>query len=246
MSKKRENKIIINAGKLLLFLLLFSFYSCDSGDIYPEEKKKEEININVDATFKFANLDAFPQNYTIVLGSFIGTSPYPLSSQTITKPSGDGTIHISLSKLPKGTTYLALALMEKANNKKRHIFYNYPVSGISENIVINETINLASFARVQEQVFTAQCIQCHGAGGMAAGLNLTEGHAYGMLVERPAREDNSPKNRVTKYSLQNSFLLDVLTEVVPTVTTNHTTLSTLDPVDDINLLKVWIQSGAGE
>jgi hypothetical protein len=230
---------------VLLFLLLFC-YSCDSGDIYPDDKQTEEVNINVDANFSFTNIDAFPKNYTIVLGAFIGTSPYPLSYQAIAKPTGSESVHISLSKLPKGTTQLALALMEKVDNKKRHVFYAYSIGNESEDIEIDEVIDLATFARVQNQVFTPQCIQCHGAGGLAAGLDLTEENAYSMLVDMPSHEDNSFKNRVTKYSLQNSFLLDVLTEVVPTVTTNHTTLSSLDADDDINLIKAWIIAGAEE
>lgn len=229
---------------LSLFSLLILFFSCDSGDIYPENPKVEEVDINVNATFQFSNLDAFPKNYDIVFGSFIGTSPYPLSSKVITKPDNSTSVTISLSKIPQKTTYLSLALIEKVGNKKRHSFFQYPISGASENIEISETINLATLERIQNQIFTPQCIQCHGAGGTSAGLDLTEENAYRNLVGVASKEDNSPKNRVTEYNLQNSFLLDVLLENVSTVSTNHTSLSTLDPDDDINLLKAWIQTGA--
>lgn len=63
--------------------------------------------------------------------------------------------------------------------------------------VTGPTPNLtASFTSIQRQIFTTRdaadrpaCIQCHVAGGQAAatGLFLTEGAAYGNLVNRPSR-----------------------------------------------------------
>lgn len=53
-----------------------------------------------------------------------------------------------------------------------------------------------TFASIQREIFNARdsagrpaCTQCHAAGGLAAatGLILTEGVAYGNLVNRPSR-----------------------------------------------------------
>jgi hypothetical protein len=220
-----------------------AFASCDSGDIYPEEKKIEEMNLRVNADFQFENIDAFPQNYRIVWGAFVGTSPYPLACEVVQKPIATGVINLAPAPLPKGTEYMALALVEKTENKAKYFFAKYPVDNTQTEMNIAETIDLAPFARVQAQIFTPQCTRCHGDGGLAAGLNLTEGNAYANLVGVPSKEDNSPKNRVTKFSLQNSFLLDVLTTRPETVTTNHTTLTTLDADDDVNLIKAWIMNG---
>ena len=229
----------------ILTLFLFSAYSCDSGDIYPEKIVYEEINIHVDASFNLLNLNAFPsEDYQVVFGAFIGTSPFPLSYETLTKPENNNKVSILFDKLPKGTTYLSLALLNKVDNKKIYSFYQYPVNAETKEVNINETVNLATFSRVQEQVLTPQCILCHGFGGKAANLDLTVENAYENLFNTPANESNSPKNRVTAYSIQNSFLLDVLSENVPTVTTNHTTLTTLKTESDISLIRAWIESGA--
>jgi hypothetical protein len=227
-----------------IYLLFFAFClaACDSGNIYPEEKRIEEMKMNVHAVFHFENSGAFPQNYRVIWGAFVGTSPYPLAFETVGKPSGTTWKAASLQTLPTGTTYMALALTEKTENRAIYIFKKIPLDNFSTEMNISETVDLAIFERVQTQVFTPQCIQCHGAGGLAANLDLTENNAYANLVNVPSHPDNSPKNRVTKHNLQNSFLLDVLTTRPATITTNHTTLSTLDADDDVNLIRTWIMS----
>ncbi len=225
-----------------LFFTCLLLVSCDSGDIYPEEKRMEETDMNISAVFHFENSEAFPQNYRIVWGAFVGTSPYPLTFEEVGKTSGKTWNAMPLKTVPQGTSYMALTLVEKNENKAKYIFRKFPLENTSTEMNISETVDLATFERVQAQVFTPQCIQCHGAGGFAARLDLTEENAYANLMNVPSQEDNSPKNRVTKYSLQNSFLLDVLTDRPATITTNHTTLTTLDADDDVNLIRAWIMS----
>ncbi|MDR2887666.1 MAG: hypothetical protein LBV26_06680 [Bacteroidales bacterium] len=228
---------------LPLCLLLAA--SCDSGDIYPEQRHPEEVQMNIHATFRFANTGAFPQNYRIVWGAFTGTSPYPLAFETVA-PAGDTWNATPLQTVPRGADRMALALAEKNENKTRYVFREFRIDNTVPDMNIAETVDLATFSRIQAQVFTPQCIQCHGAGGMAAGLNLTEGNAYGQLAGVPANADNSDKYRVAKHSIRNSFLIDVLTSRPETVTTNHTTLSTLDAADDVALISAWIMSGNTE
>ena len=225
-------------------ILLFSccLAACDSGDIYPGEKRIEEMKMNVNAVFHFENDEAFPQNYRMIWGAFVGTSPYPLAFELVEKPAENRWKAASLQSLPQGTTYMALALVEKTENRTIYIFKKFALDNASTEINISETVDLATFERIQAQIFTPQCIQCHGAGGLAANLDLTEGNAYSNLVNVPSHPDNSPKNRVTKHNLQNSFLLDVLVSRPATITTNHTTLSTLDADDDVNLIRTWIVS----
>ncbi|MDR0874229.1 MAG: hypothetical protein LBN27_12315 [Prevotellaceae bacterium] len=231
--------------KKYLYCSLFIIHcciSCDSGDIYPEEKKIEEMNLRVNADFQFENPDAFPQNYRIVWGAFIGTSPYPLSYEAVEKPAVGARFIAPLYAPPKGAEYMALALVEKNENKSIYTFKKFPLDNSATEMNIKDTVDLAPFARVQAQIFTPQCTRCHGDGGLSAGLNLTDGNAYANLVGVPSKADNSPKNRITKFSLQNSFLLDVLTTRPETVATNHTTLTTLDADDDVNLIRAWIMS----
>ncbi|MDR2425190.1 MAG: hypothetical protein LBD59_10790 [Prevotellaceae bacterium] len=235
-----KQKNIIKIPFLLCWIAGFLLAACDSGDIYPEKKHVEEMKMSVNAVFHFENIEAFPQNYRIVWGAFIGTSPYPLASEIVS--ASESWEAEPLQSVPKGTSYMALALVEKTEIKAKYIFAKFPIDNSSTAMNISETVDLARFERVQAQVFTPQCIQCHGGGGLAAELDLTENNAYANLVDVPSLADNSPKNRVTKHSLQNSFLIDVLTTQIPTVTTNHVTLSTLDADDDIALVRAWIMN----
>ena len=213
--------------------------ACDSGDIYPAPKHIEEVQVSVNAAFCFQNPDAFPENYRIVWGAFVGESPFPLAFEEAAKPAGNTWRAAPLQALPKYATHMALALATRTDNRVKFVFGQYPLAA---EMNIADTIDLASFGRVQAQVFTPQCIQCHGAGErIAANLDLTEGKAYADLVGKPSQADNSPKPRVTKNNLESSFLFDVLTTAPPSVTTNHTTLSTLTP-DDTALIRAWIMN----
>ncbi len=148
----------------------------------------------------------------------------------------------TLQTVPRGTTRMALALAESNEDKVIFVFESFPLADATDGLDVAKTVDLATFDRLQAQLFTPQCILCHGGGGLAAKLDLTDGNARANLVGVPSEPSNSPKNRVTKYSLGNSFLVDVLTERPATVTTNHTTLSTLDAEDDTALVRAWIMS----
>jgi mono/diheme cytochrome c family protein len=87
-------------------------------------------------------------------------------------------------------------------------------------------------------VFGRNCTACHGTENGAAGLPLGDGVSYAHLVNQASK--NSEKVRVQPYSIQNSFLMDVLTDEALNLSPSH---STLYP-DDINLLKAWIAAGA--
>jgi hypothetical protein len=201
------------------------------------------VKVNVNATFKLTNTASFSDNYKIAIASFIGTSPYPGTFSVIEKPEGEKeNTSVTLSELPNGTTSISLCLLQAVGNKKIYSFYDYPISATpSSDIQIPvQNIDLAPFGRIQAQVFS-QCIQCHGGGARAsASLYLTADSAYKHLVNHIAK--NSIKNRVTPNSINNSFLLDVLTNN-NVVSYNHTGISTLND-EDISLVELWIKSGA--
>ncbi|MDR2475318.1 MAG: hypothetical protein LBD45_05625 [Bacteroidales bacterium] len=216
--------------------------ACDSGDIYPEEKNVEVLDVSVNAAFKLQNISVFPERYTLLFATFIGASPYPTSFYEIAKPENED-IFVSLSRIPKGTASLKLCLADKVENKLIHAFYTYlldetPVSSI---VIPSVTVDLADFGRVQAQVFS-QCIQCHGGGSsVAAGLNLTESLAYSNLLNVESTLVDG-KKRVFPGSSQQSFIMEVLENQLA-VRYDHTKISTLR-ADDISLLKTWIDAGA--
>ena len=236
-----EKNSLIRFWVLFIVLLPIIIIGCDSGDIYPEDKTKV-TDVDVSVSFQFTNLDAFPENYKIVFGSFNDDSPYPLSSKVIAKPSAEGVVSVSLANIPENTTYLALYLVQEHSNNKIYPFYTYPIeSKPKEDFEIpQKNIDLAIFGRVQKQVFS-QCLQCHGGSGFAAaGLHLTEGKSHSYLVNVTASH-NSEKMRVNPGNVQNSYLMDILKgEALPN---QHSSLSSLKD-DDIALVEQWIKGGA--
>lgn len=222
-------------------ILMFS--SCDSGDIYPKENDGNLVKVNVNAAFKLTNIETFSDNYKIAIATFVGSTPYPGTFTIVEKPSTEGgQITVSINELPSGTTNISLCLLQAVGNKKVYSFFDYPINETptTDISIPLQNIDLASFGRIQSQVFS-QCIQCHGGGSKAsAGLYLTPDSAYKYLVNHVAK--NSIKNRVTPNSINNSFIMDVLTNK-SAVSYNHTDISTLKN-EDVMLLESWIKSGA--
>ena len=229
------NKIIIIT--FLLPIIILS--ACDSGDIYPKENIQEVVDVKVNATFHLSNINAFPENYNIVFGTFIGTSPYPTSYQIVTKPENEE-VSVMLDKIPKGTTALKLCLTDKIENKVIHSFFQYPLNETpkSDIDIMGEAINLSTFSRIQTQVFS-QCLLCHGDGStVSAGLHLTTSESYQQLMNIPSVV-NPVKMRISPGNISGSFLIDIL-ENATVAKYVHTKISTLKIPDDINLIKTWI------
>lgn len=230
---------------LTILLIIFSgvmMQSCDSGDIYPEEKKPDGTDIDVNATFRFSHIETFPESYKVIFGSFKDDSPYPISSVVISKPSSDKDLSISLNNIPKEATYVALYLVQEHSNAQIYPFYKYTIdSPLEEDLEIPlQEIDLAVSGRIQHQVFS-QCLQCHGGSGFAAaGLYLTEDKSFSMLVNGTAK-NSAEKKLVTPHNAQGSFLMDVLKGEA--LQSRHSSLSSLKD-DDITLVEQWINDGA--
>ena len=225
----------------VMLLFAFAAFSCDSGDIYPKERDNGS-NINVSASFQFINLEAFPENYKIVFGSFNDESIYPISSKLLTKPSTDEAVTVSLTNIPEDATYLALYLVQEYSNSKIYPFFTYPIeTSLNEDFELSlQKIDLTNFGRVQKQVFS-QCIQCHGGSDFAAAnLHLTDDRSYSELVNITALR-NPNKLLVNPYNLQNSYLIDILRGEA--LQNQHSSLSSLKD-DDVVLVEEWIKNGA--
>jgi hypothetical protein len=89
-----------------------------------------------------------------------------------------------------------------------------------------------------QAVFDAACTSCHGERA-AAGLRLDEGNSRASLVG--IQSSRSEKIRVVPYSVEESFLIDVLTDANTGLKQPHTTILY---EDDMELLKIWIGTGA--
>jgi hypothetical protein len=219
----------------LTFLL-----SCDSGDIYPQKYERSD-GITVSATFVFDNLDAFPNDYPLIFGTFNDKQSIPLASVRITKPKNNEAVKVSIDNIDSNTTSVMLCLTNLGQQSVFTLFeQNVNVAG--DSIIIPESkINLISYIRIQSLIFEQYtCVSCHQGNVGAGNLLLTEGRSYNELVNKVASK-NPTKNRVTPYDVDNSFLLDILEGKNSVLTQPHTGFVTRD--DDIVLLKEWIKNG---
>lgn len=225
------------------FLLSSSFLlsGCDSGDIYPKENDNG-TDIDVTAHFRFSNTETFPENYKIVFGSFNDDLQSPISSKILSLPTEGEEVNISLINIPDNATYLGLYLVHEHSNKKIYPFYVYPITNtLTEDIDLPaQNIDLATFGRIQKQVFS-QCIQCHGgSGSTAAGLFLLDDKSYAATVNVTAKNDPD-KKIISPNNVPNSFLIDILKGEA--LTRQHSSLSSLKD-DDAILIEQWIKNGA--
>ncbi len=226
----------------LLVALCFILGSCDSGDIYPDENRRE-TGVVVKASFAFKELETFPAGYQILFGAFGNEKAEPLISKTIVKPKAGDNTTITLTNLPDNAVSLKLCLTTLGKQPVFTFFETDIPQSAADSIVIPiRDIHLLQYDRVQQQVFSYSCVACHGGSGSGAGkLNLEPGKSRANLVNVTANKDNTMK-RVVPSNVEQSFLIRVL-EQGGLLNTEHTSApSKYD--DDITLLKEWIKAGA--
>lgn len=103
----------------------------------------------------------------------------------------------------------------------------------------------ATLTQVQTQIFSASCAfsGCHAGGAPAAGMNLSEGQAYGNIVNVPSTEQPS-LDRVEPFDPATSYLwLKVIGD--PSISGQQMPLGA-PPLDQqrMDLLRGWIEAGA--
>ena len=222
---------------IYLIGLCLPFTACDSGDIYPE--KELDVGKQVEISWHFENTDAFPRSeyYQMVFASFQEGGEYPLSYKNIADESDESLV---LSNIPDDADLVSVSLLDKGRKLIYH-FFTYPLTGTGDEELVKiplQTIALADYGRVQEQLFTAKCIACHGGSNFtAANLNLTADNSFDNLVGVQAQ--CSSQNRVTSGNASKSFILDVLLDR-ELLSTDHTEMV---KDDDINLLRAWVNNG---
>jgi hypothetical protein len=115
----------------------------------------------------------------------------------------------------------------------------------TRTVVVEAGGNAATSTRVQSEIFSASCAfaGCHGASAPAQGLNLSEGAAYGDIVnvassERPSLDRIEPNDPMASY-----LFLKVIGD--STIVGGRMPLGSPPLADDlIGLLQSWIERGA--
>ena len=212
--------------------------ACDSGDIYPEDIEKNDKTVT--GEFTVTGLRALPVKNQFVLAVYHEGNEVPVITQAIVPPEAGKPFEVTLLYVPDDATKVTVSIL----GKTWRTIYDYYSGDVPEGKAVTipaQAIDLLKYARIQQQVFS-QCVQCHGGSNFAAaGLFLTEEKSYAALVGRPAV--HSGKSLVEPGVASSSALIDVL-EGTLDVGTDHTTISSLKE-EDIDLLKAWIDEGAG-
>lgn len=217
------------------------FASCDSGDIYPEHVEERNDNISVTAEFVLSGT-ADSENYQLYFGAFEDDNNAPVVWTRVLKSGDKDTVRVSLDNIPPTATSIRLCLLN-IGRRAIYDFFSYDISQTDKSmeIPLTEVPLKLKYEKVQD-IFVRNCTACHGTETGGAGLLLGEGKSYRYLVNKSSK--NSDKMRVEPFSIEKSFLFEVLTS--DTLQLKHPHHTIMHSQDDMNLLKAWVERGAEE
>lgn len=219
---------------------------CDDGKIYPDDSIDAGRTVTIQVSF--TGVRAYPDYNMLTFAAFGEDAHEPLLTQRLSRPTEGRVEEYTLMGLPEETKAVGIALVSRGQT----LIYKYCSvdidTSVKETILPKTTVNLATYDRIQEQVFDAHCIACHGksSGQPAGNLFLTEGKSYSALVNVKAGAPvANEKPYVTPGEPDNSFLIDILSENI--LGHNHTDIFNGSETTEVNnLLNAWINNGAKE
>lgn len=240
--------------KYFLFSIFFSTfvacYSCDDGRIYEKEVTLPQEGLTLKLTGHLTGVDTWPEKYTLCVAGFTDESDYAVLSKVIASDyAAGGEVEVVLSGIKEEVTQLELCVTNRLR-KRIVTFAQMEVAArqqSSDTLTLDVgSVDVGMYRTLQEEVFNASCIACHGANGRAArDLFLTEGQSYKALVGQ-ASKVHEEMLLVAPGQASESLLPQVLSEE-GLVQHNHTDLldarkkSTL-----LTLINDWIDAGAKE
>ncbi|MDL2265448.1 cytochrome c [Parabacteroides sp. OttesenSCG-928-G07] len=232
----KKINVIYSTICLALMSLLF-FTGCDDGRIYPDELGEAEGG---KATMRvvFKGQEAWPSAYMLVFAAFGEDEGMPVVSKIISQPSKENAeVAVTLNGLSEGIKKVSIAVTNKGRELV-YAYYTFPIDDPSQEVTLPiSEINLASYDRIQNQVFDSYCIRCHGAGNQAAAnLNLTKDYSPESLINVPSALSGKGELLVTPQQADESFLVKVLKEDV--IQYNH--MDVLPEAELVTLIETWV------
>ena len=104
-----------------------------------------------------------------------------------------------------------------------------------------------SFSSEVEPILVEKCASCHSEGGFAVNVGipllLTDGVAYGELVNQPSSQD-STFTFVSPFDSANSLLYQKVSEETPPVGSTMPLFSERLSAEELGLIRDWIDQGA--
>ncbi|MDH8701488.1 hypothetical protein M2138_000834 [Dysgonomonadaceae bacterium PH5-43] len=231
----------MNYKHLIFFLsILIVFLGCDSGDIYPEEEDLTNSRL-ISARFILKNTNTIPvdKERKLAFAAFSEESHIkPIRMVRISEAEEDREINIKLTKTSLSATSVALVITNQSSDVICNLYTQILPSDDKDFEFDGGFIDLASFHRLQSQLFNQSCITCHSKTNMSGRLNLESDVSYAIVNKLSKAGD---KMLVEPGYVSRSLIVDKLTDY--TIGTFHTTLSSMKE-EDIILLRSWIENGA--
>lgn len=220
-------------------ICLLGLSACDEGKIYPDDTVDNGHTATI--TLHFTGLDAWPQKNNLSLISLGEDGKTPILVKRILEPSGEAeAVTMTLNNLSGETRSIAVAVVTSGMSLV-HSYQAFPVDASEETLTLPPTtIEVATFSRMQSQVFNQKCVMCHGGSTSLAGdLDLTYGKAYNALLNVKAPHSAESKNYVTPGDLDNCYLLDVMDH------DNHADIfNGAERREVLALIRTWVKAGA--
>lgn len=227
---------------LVLPLLAVITVSCDDGKIYNEGNgsvKREGSTVKL--TAHISENSTWPSGYSLVFAGFAPNDEYAQTAKGLGIDK-DGSVDMVLSGISNEVNQLEICIINKLR-KRIVTFYKMDFTEQADTIMMDAGIIDASiFNSIQNSIFNTYCTNCHGAGNNAAGgLYLTEGKSYAALINVKAVTSEEEKMLVKPDDVENSYMLDVLTEGASPHFHNDLLSAQMDK---LSLLESWIEEGA--
>ncbi|UVQ46352.1 hypothetical protein NXY11_24965 [Parabacteroides faecis] len=233
--------------KFISFLLVLPLFaaitvSCDDGKIYNEGNgpvKREGSTIKL--TAHISKNSTWPSGYSLVFAGFAPNDEYAQTAKGL-GIENDGSVNMVLSGISNEVNQLEICIINKLR-KRIVTFYKMDFTEQADTIMMDAgVIDASIFNSIQSNIFNAYCTNCHGAGNSAAGdLYLTEDKSYAALINVKAVSSEEGKMLVKPNDVENSYMLDVLTEGASPHYHNDILSAQMDK---LSLLKSWIEEGA--
>lgn len=189
---------------------MLALCSCDEGRIWPDEVSDsagEGMTARVEIT-NSKGADRWFSGYSVAIAGFAPGSEYALISKNI-EPDSDGAAGVTLTGIPAEVETVELCVIDRL---RRRVATFESVPMMSSNVSLSsDGADLSPESTIQTEVFNTTCINCHGGASFsAAGLNLTQGRAFGELIGIPSVK-NPQMSRVTPGHPEQSVLYRILT-----------------------------------
>lgn len=235
---------------LFTLLPLLILTGCDSGNILDADISVKGSGRIVKMTATISGASEWTSDQQIALAGFSSESQYAVVQRSISNVIPDNSeISMDLT-VSSSVESVELAVTNRLRKRiltlKSIQMEDYPSTTDTIHFDLGD-INVGRFGALQQGMFNQACIQCHGGNGhSAAGLELTEGNSYNMLVDVPSQKV-ADMLRIKSGDAENSLMRQILQEGEESILHyNHTEILSSQFKFSLNevrkLIDEWINS----